>query len=56
MTGKISDIDYICGSDQDQEGGIIVVLRDKTEIEASTIEFDIEDGSFETSKRLTDEF
>lgn len=49
MTGKISDIDYIAGSDGDQEGGIIVVLKDKTEIEACTIQFDIEDMTFETS-------
>jgi hypothetical protein len=41
MTGNIADIDYIAGSDGDQEGGITVILRDKKEIIASAIEFNI---------------
>lgn len=49
MTGKISEIDYICGSDGDQEGGIIIILLDKREIMASSIEFNIAKDTFETS-------
>lgn len=49
MTGNISDIDYISGSDGDQEGGIIVVLKDGEEITGSTIEFDMQNLTFEVS-------
>jgi hypothetical protein len=49
MIGNIADIDYIAGSDGDQEGGITVILRDKSEIVAYTIEFDVENMTFETS-------
>lgn len=49
MTGKISDIDYIAGSSGVQGVGITVVLKDKTEIKAYTIEFNMENLTFETS-------
>ena len=49
MSGKISDIDYISGSDQDQEGGIIIHLKNGKSIEASCVEFDAPNDTFETS-------
>lgn len=49
MTGNIKDIDYIAGSSDDREGGITVILHDKTEIEGNTIEFDIDTMTFEIS-------
>lgn len=49
MTGKIVDIDFISGSDDDREGGIIIHLKNKTTIEANCVEFNAQDQTFETS-------
>lgn len=49
MTGNISDIDYISGSYDDREGGITIFLHDGVKIEASCIEFNLDNNTFETS-------